>query len=121
MNNPTITSGAGAVPGPAEPIHQPFSWVAKVAENDQAAQFAALTLDVCHGVTVCLSLIHATDLAVNSGAGEDEPPLLGILDKEHLLRLASAATRMLGDRAFERVDTLNDQARQASAREGGGA
>ena len=120
MSGPTITSGAGAAPGKAEPIHQPFSWVAPAAENDQNAQFAALTLDVCHGVTACLSLIHATDLAVSSGAGEDEPPLLGILEKEHLLRLAGAAARMLGDRAFERVNMLNDQARMA-AREGGGA
>lgn len=121
MSDPTITNGAGSAPGPAEPIHQTFSWVEKTVENDQSAQFAALTLDVCHGMTACLSLIHATDLAVNSGGGDDEPPLLSIVHKEHLLLLASAAARMLGDRAFERVSTINDQARRAAAQKGSDA
>ena len=101
---------------PAEdirPIHQPFTWVPSVADSDRDAHLAALTLDVCNGVQTCLQLVHATDMAV--GAGGDDQPLLGTLDKEHLLLLATAATRMLAKQAYDRVDYLNDQARKAAA------
>ena len=120
MSGPTITNGVEAAPGPAEPIHQPPSWVEAFAEGDDNAHFAALTLDVCNGVKTCMQLIHSTDLAVNSGAGGEDPPILGVLDKEHLVLLASAAVRMLGDRAFAQVGKLNDRARK-SAREGSSA
>ena len=116
MNDQNITSGAGAAPEKVEPIHQPPSWVEAFAKDDDNAHFAALTLDVCNGVKTCMQLIHSTDLAVNSGAGGEDPPILGVLDKEHLVLLASAAVRMLGDRAFAQVGKLNDRARKSACK-----
>lgn len=120
MSDQNITGGADAAPEQVKPIHQPQSWVETFAQDDDNAHFAALTLDVCNGVKTCMQLIHSTDLAVNSGAGGEDPPILGVLEKEHLVLLASAAVRMLGDRAFAHVGKLNDRARE-SALEGGNA
>jgi hypothetical protein len=54
-------------------------------------------MDVCRGIETCLQL-HVTDISVNSGACDEDPPMLGTVDKERLLLLAQAAARMLGDR-----------------------
>lgn len=105
-------------PGEVHPLHEPFSWV-DGPDKDGAATFAALTMDVCQGVHTCLQLIHSTDLCTNSGAGDEDPPVLGSVDKERLLLLATAAMRMLGDRADDRVESFNSQVRKA-ARAGGG-
>lgn len=75
-------------------------------------------MDVCHGVQTCLQLIRSTDIRTSSGAGEEDPPILGGVNKERLLLLATAAMRMLGDQAEERVEALNNQAWKA--RDGGG-
>jgi hypothetical protein len=99
------------------PLHEAFSWVEKGVVDVHGADFAALTLNVCHGVQTCLELMHKTDISVNSGAGDEDPPILGTIDKERLLLLATAAVRMLGDRAEERVESLNKQVHQV-AREG---
>ena len=109
MSGPDITSGAGAAPGPAQPIHQAFSWVEKGVADVDGAEFAALTMDVCNGIQTCLQLMHVTDISISSGAGDEDPPILGTVDKERLLLLAQAAVHMLGDRAADRVKELNDQ------------
>lgn len=100
------------------PIHEAFSWLDKDVADLHSAEFVALTMDVCHGVQACLQLIHSTDLRTNSGAGEEDPPILGGVDKERLLLLATAAMRMLGDQAEDRVESINKQAWEA--RKGGG-
>lgn len=102
------------------PLHEAFSWVETGVADVHGAEFAALTMDVCRGIETCLQMMHKTDISVLSGAGDEDPPVLGTVDKERLLLLASAAARMLGDRADERVDSMNKQAHQV-AREGAGA
>lgn len=101
-----------------KPMYEAFSWLDKDVANVHSAEFVALTMDVCHGVQTCLQLIHSTDLCTNSGAGEEDPPILGGVDKERLLMLATAAMRMLGDQAEERVESINKQAWKAR-KEGG--
>lgn len=120
MSRPNDTSVdlSAARPGEVRPRHEPFSWV-DGPDKDGAATFAALTMDVCQGVHTCLQLIHSTDLCTNSGAGDEDPPVLGSVDKERLLLLATAAMRMLGDRGYDRVESLNSRARKA-ARKGDG-
>ncbi len=103
---------------PVRPLHQAFSWVDDGVADVHSAEFAALTMNVCHGVQTCLELVHKTDISVLSGAGDEDPPVLGSIDKERLVLLATAAVRMLGDRAEKRVDSMNKQAHQV-AREGG--
>lgn len=110
MSSQNTTSGAGAVP----PLHKAFSWVEKGVADVGGADFAALTMDVCRGIETCLELIHVTDISVNSGAGDEDPPILGTVDKERLLLLAQAAVRMLGERADKRVDDMNKQAHKAA-------
>lgn len=108
MSDQNMTGGAGAVP----PLHKAFSWVEKGVADVGSADFAALTMDVCRGIETCLELMHVTDISVNSGAGDEDPPILGTVDKERLLLLARAAARMLGDRADKRVDDMNKQVRK---------
>lgn len=106
----------------ARPIHQPFSWTPDVGAQDHEAHFAALTFDVCNGVQTCLQLVQSTDMALYARTfGDDAPPLLSRVDREHLVLLATAAVRMLGAQAYKRADELNDQARVAAAGKDGGA
>jgi hypothetical protein len=120
MSRATNTGSTGAPAGPSAPIHQAFSWLEEAAADSQDAQFAALSLDVCHGLQTCLSLVYGADQSSGPDADADVPPILGTADKERLLLLAGAAVRMLGDRAFERVEKLKDQAAKAG-RNGGAA
>jgi len=102
------------------PLHQAFSWIENGVADVHGAEFAALAMDVCHGIQTCLELMHVTDISVSSTAGDEAPPVLGPVDKERILLLATAAVRMLGDRAEERVGSMNKQARKA-ARTGSGS
>jgi len=119
MSRPNNTH-TSAAPNPATPSHQAFSWLEGAAADSQDAQFAALALDVCHGLQTCLGLVHAADQSSASDVNAEHPPILGAVDKERLLLLAGAAVRMLGDRAAGRVEKLNDQAFKAG-RNGGAA
>lgn len=106
----TNSCSTGSVP----PLHKAFSWVEKGVADVDGAEFAALTMDVCHGIETCLELMHVTDISMGSGAGDEDPPILGTVDKERLLLLAQAAARMLGDRANMRVNDMNKQAHKAA-------
>ena len=111
-------TGAGAPGGPTTPAHQAFSWLEGAAADSQDAQFAALALDVCHGLQTCLGLVHAADQSSAPDANAEHPLILGAVDRERLLLLAGAAVRMLGDRAAGRVEKLNDQAAKAGRNRG---
>jgi hypothetical protein len=113
MNRSNNTS-TDAAPGPVAPIHQAFSWVEKGVADVDGAEFAALTVDVCRGIETCLQLMHVADISMGSGAGDEDPPILGVVDKERLLLLAQAAVHMLGDRANMRVDDMNKQLAKAA-------
>ncbi|MDQ1831946.1 hypothetical protein [Massilia scottii] len=104
------------------PVHQPFSWVPNVKAADLDAQLAALTFNVCNGVQTCLELVHSTDMALHERTwGGDVQPLLSTVGREQLLLLATAAVQMLGKQAFERAETLDDQARKAAIKNKGAA
>lgn len=116
MSRPDSSAAPGA---DSQPIHRPFSWVPSAGADDHDAHFAALTVDVAHGLETCLQLVQSTDMAIHAGTwGDDERPLLSTVDKERLLLLATAAARLLGDRASDRVDRLNERARQETAGSG---
>jgi len=102
------------------PVHQPFSWAMGEFDDGREAFFAALTLDVCNGIQTCLELVHATDLASGPSGACEEQPILGVTDRDRLLRLATVSARMLSDRAWEEVTRKNRQTRDpASVKEGG--
>lgn len=94
-------------------LHQPLSWLDDELRSNVDAQFSALTMDVCHGVECCLQLLHADILTRNANLdadpGGEVTPLLGQVDAERLLLLATAASRMLADRAEERIDHANSR------------
>jgi hypothetical protein len=105
--------------GKVKPIHQPFSWAMGEFDDGRDAFFAALTLDVCNGIQTCLELVHATDLASGPSAACEEPPILGVMDRDRLLRLATVSARMLSDRAWKEVTRKNNQTPDpATAKEG---
>lgn len=95
-------------PADVKPLHQAFSWINDDVLDD-GAEFVALTMDVCRGVEICLQLIHSTDMRTDSGAGDEDPPPLGTVEKERLLLLATAAMDMLGKQADDRIESINAQ------------
>lgn len=84
-----------------EPTHKPFSWLVGSAKDDQNAQFAALTMDICHGVETCLELVHVSNLE------RDHGPTLNPNDTERLLRMAMASMRLLGESAESTIEHMN--------------
>ncbi len=95
----------------AAAAHEPFTWLIAGKENDPNAQFAALTMDTCRGIKTCLDLVNSSNLTrqLNTGltATEADSPILDFSDTERLLRLASASSTLLGDRAEEHVGHFN--------------
>lgn len=85
------------------PIHKPFSWLKASIEHDHYAQFAALTMDICHGVETCIDLVYSTDLDKENG----DRPLLNLEEASRLLRMAVLSTRLLGDAAERIMDGKN--------------
>lgn len=105
----------------AKPLHVPVSWLVPGLQDDLGAQFVALAMDICNGVNTCLELIHATDIALMARDPENDPPISGIVDREHLLLLARASTRLLSERAWHYTERLNGQAYKDAAAAKGGA
>ena len=73
-------------------LFKPFSWLPAVLEMSHEAMFVADSMDAWRGVETCLGLVASSELARahNSYAddGDDENPLLSVVDSERLLRLA---------------------------------
>lgn len=94
-------------------VHRSFSWLFDEDNHDQAAQFMALTMDVCNGIQTCLELVHSGDLTrrINEDAdsGEEVADTLSRLDRERLLLLATASARMLAGDAECRIAKLNNE------------
>lgn len=94
-------------------LHVPFAWLDGKLERDPQAQFAALTMDVCNGMQTCLELVHSDLLTRNrnqmADPGQEDTPLLDRAAGERLLLLATAAARMLSERAEEHIDAMHDR------------
>ena len=98
-----------------EPFHKAFSWVNKETIN-RSAGFIEGVADMCAGLQTCLQLVHSTDLALHARSMDDDEavPVLGIVDKERLLRLAIAVTGLLAEGAHREIEWINDQARKTA-------
>ncbi|QRX80848.1 hypothetical protein [Glaciimonas sp. PAMC28666] len=86
-------------------LHQSFSWLPDEYKTDPAAQFYAMTKDICHGIQTCVDLAHFSTMDRDN----DTIPMLNISDTDRLLRLALTSAQMLGDRAADRIDDLPDR------------
>jgi hypothetical protein len=108
-------------------VHKPFSWLDDSLRSDRQAEFAATTFDICQGISLCIELVHSSDLErlhnVDADPGEEEAPLLDLVNTERLLRLARASAELLADSAERHIEWLNTAARrkQADASKGGAA
>lgn len=95
--------------------HQPFSWLGQDLKGDASAEFAALTMDVCRGVDLCLEILHADHMVriVNRDAdpGEEKAPAFGLADGERLLRLAMVSARLLSDAAEVQIERASARSR----------
>jgi hypothetical protein len=98
-------------------LHNPFNWLHFGAEDDRSAQFAALTLDVCSGLYLCLEILHADHMTrlnnQDANPGEEERPAFSRSDGERLLRLAMSSAKLLAEVAEARIGCANERARRA--------
>ena len=104
--------------GPVRAIHQPFSWLLHQNGYDGAAEFVALTKDVCEGIQKYLELVHSSTLDHDHNAdakpGEQSSPLLSLNDMERLMRLATALAGLLANEADRRIEHINNRRRRAN-------
>jgi hypothetical protein len=111
----TAASSLDGHPQNPAAMHLPFSWLDASLDNDPKAQFVALTMDVCRGAETCLQLLHSDMLTRNANQwadpGQEVAPILEKHHGEHLLLLATAATRMLSNQAEERIEMMNERVR----------
>lgn len=84
-------------------INQPFSWLAPHPEHDASAEFVALTMDVCNGLSTCLELVQAS----NIDRIDHARPLLSPSDTDRLMRLATAAAGLLSGAAESHIEWVN--------------
>jgi hypothetical protein len=100
-------------------LHVPFAWLDATLQHDHQAVFAALTMDVCNGMQTCLQLVHSDLLTRNrnqiADLGQEDAPLLDKAGGERLLLLATAAARMLSERAEEYIDAMHHRAGSQAA------
>lgn len=108
---PTASAAPQALPhlaqphhGPVQPLHEPFEWLkaCDVAPTLPAAGVLALvnrSYDVANGVSTTLQMLERIqlDAAATDGNGNPCRPLLDDHDAGRLLRLALAASDMLGN------------------------
>ncbi|MDY7548361.1 hypothetical protein RGU75_19285 [Glaciimonas sp. CA11.2] len=100
MSKPTRTRYTS--PTSPESLHQPFSWLPEHHKNEEAAEFYALTKDVCQGIQTCIDLAHFS----NMDRDTDTTPMLNIADTETLLRFALTSSHMLARFAELPIDKL---------------
>jgi hypothetical protein len=102
------------------PTHKPFSRLDPDAIS-RGAVFIESVADMCAGLQTCLQLVHSTDLAVQARSMDDDElaPILGVVDRERLLRLAIAATGALANSAHQEIERINKTTWVAGKREEG--
>ena len=99
-------------PNRARPFHQPFSWIDDAARTYPAAEFFALTVDVCNGIYTCLEIIEASDpecrCDADPDADETELPVVSPYHAGILRRFSIAAIRLLREHADQQVTWINE-------------
>ena len=101
-------------PNRARPFHQPFSWIDDAARTYPAAEFFALTVDVCNGICTCLEIIEASDPECRCDAEPDddeaELPMVSAYHAGILRRLSIVSARLLREHAELRIAWINEHA-----------
>ncbi|MBB3214916.1 hypothetical protein FHW67_004241 [Herbaspirillum sp. Sphag1AN] len=103
----TITSDQKTIP----PHHEDFRWIHGPGREEKFADFIELTRDVSAGITSCMHIIYARDLANEMNQDNDPEqevaPSIGKSDSANLFRLSLAAATMLRDVSEEHIACLN--------------
>lgn len=123
MSAPKARALEAKAVAPAKPprtsLHEPFSWVDKGGAFDAGAELAAMTMDVCHGIEVCLEIVSACNLEHefnrDADPGQEELPLLNESDTSRLMRLAMVSARLLSFSAERHIARHNERAQKAGA------
>ncbi|MBB3212576.1 hypothetical protein FHW67_001859 [Herbaspirillum sp. Sphag1AN] len=98
---------------PIPPTHEDFRWIHGPGREEKFADFIELTRDISAGITSCMQIVYARDLAneLNQDADADsEPeaaPSIGKSDSVNLYRLSLAAATLLRDVSEEHIARLN--------------
>ena len=110
----------------AAALYKPFSWLPAVLKNSHEAAFVAESMDAWRGVETCLGLVASSELVRANNAfaddGDDENPLLSVVDSERLLRLAIITASIWEIKCERHLQWMEDRAEeQARLGESGGA
>lgn len=93
--------------------HEAFSWLHTNLKHDPDAQFVESTLNLCNGIAICLQLVHNSNMVRSNQddlePGDDEVPLLDVVDTERLMLFAQTAAQMLADDAERRIGRMNER------------
>jgi hypothetical protein len=103
----TTTSDKSTIP----PHHEDFCWIHGPGREEKFADFIELTRDITAGITSCMHIIYARDLANEMNQDNDPEhevaPSIGKSDSANLFRLSLAAATMLRDVSEEHIARLN--------------
>jgi len=93
-------------------VHQPFDWIDPGVKDYPMADFVSLVRDASAGIQTCLEIINSSDLErkanVDAEPGEEALPAVTSHDAENLLRLSIATSKLLLDRAEQKINWLNE-------------
>jgi hypothetical protein len=105
----TSTPDGNTIP----PTHQDFHSIHGPGREEKFADFIELTRDISAGISSCMQIIYARDLAdeINQDADSDSEseatPSIGKSDSANLYRLSMAAATLLRDMSEEHIARLN--------------
>lgn len=92
--------------------YKPYSWLRHDVEESPLTDFVDLTLDISTGLETCLGLVHASELEHlandHCDEGEESLPMLGMIERHEILRLAIATSKILRLHSTEMVDWINE-------------
>ena len=90
--------------------HQDFHWIEGELQGSPYGNLLETTLDVAAGIHTCLQIVYAS--ALERAANEDTDtetaavPGVGVVQADHLMRLAIASSGLLRDEARRQVEDL---------------
>lgn len=104
-----------SVEGAADSFHTPFSFLDERLRGQRTPEFIARTMDICHGIKLCIELAHSSNMERDFNKDVDTPqdertPSLDIGETDLMLRMAMATAGLLAETAFEHIEWLNQSA-----------
>lgn len=103
---------AGALP-PNAAEHRPFSFLADRLQHDPNARFAEAVLDITQGITVCLSIVHSSNMTRSMNRENPDAtrmPIVNTVDTAQLLRMAAASAELIARQAERHIEWMNEYA-----------